>query len=758
MSDFKDLKNRVIISSLGTASLGVFLWFTPAKPLTNWIIAASIGGLVSAELITHKAEKCCKRKILNLENEADNLKINLKAERDLNLCQQAELTNKESLLANSALAYKILSQGKEKLEVSLATLAKELENYRLQIKSLQVANGETATEIMQDSFQEFQSGLNALISSLNRRYPNLNKDWSALSNQFDVIIKLFAAKVSTIISQTNAKDLIEMSLAMQHEIISTGSMLKVKAYKSVITYLTREFDEVVFKNEHEEIIQELNASWQAKNQEIVRTYQNNFEAIKQEFNLVAETVITGYQEDFKSIVDEGMSQAEQIEELQKHILGLQKKLEQSSKPHRFPAAVEQSRVGNAIIDYYYRAGITLDAIDWDDNETGYKLMFHVGRNGSRFISVDILNTNDAPQKLKEVSGAINTPEFKLNTRGGHAVLDIQTRHPKKKDVSREEIDALWIGAKKFESYVRRWERVRITAGSTGGKSPTAKNLALAIIKSRQGKGEIRLYDPQHGSKKDFWDMPKAGTSHEDNVEGMKELCQLLDDRTKAKKGNNQFILYIFDEIDSTIAKYRSDGYAVKDLVVYSLSQGSHQDLGVIYIGQAADANTIPGMSHSQWNNAVQLHIGSNAGIWLDKATTITTEDKNRLREKYRKIQEFCDRMNEELGLDVYTDAAAYRFALAVPLTGIPQFIQLPAFDSYDYHEVMSTNTYNGLNININQSPSLTTTEQVLSTKIQCPECGSENFKLNGKTQSRQPIQKYQCKDCKHNYKASDLIN
>ncbi|MBU7587023.1 MAG: hypothetical protein KAF91_29930 [Nostoc sp. TH1S01] len=757
MSDFKDLKNRVIISSLGTASLGAFLWFTPAKPLTNWIIAASIGGLVSTELIIHKAEKCYKRKIVNLENEVDKLTKNLKVERDLVFRQKGELTNKDSLLANSALTYKTLAQEKEQLKVALATLAEELENYRLKIKSLQVANGETATEIMQDSFEEFQSGLNALIGSLKRRYPNLNKDWSGLVSELENYIKLFSAKVCIIINQTNALDLIEMSLAMQHEIISTGAMLKVKAYKSVIAYLTRGFDEVVFQDEHEAIIQELNATWQTKNQEIITTYHKNFEAIKQEFNLVAETVITGYQEDFKSIVDEGMSQAEQIEELQKHLLGLQKKLEQASKPHRFPAAVEQSRVGNAIIDYYYRAAITLDAIDWDDSETGYKLMFHVGRNGSRFISADILNANDAPQKLKEVSGAINTPEFKLNTRGGHMVLDIQTRHPKKKDVSREEIDALWIPAKKFESYVRRWERVRITSGSTGGKSPTAKNLALAIMKSRQGKGEIRLYDPQHGSKKDFWDMPKAGTSHEDNVEGMKELCQLLDERTKAK-GNHPFILYIFDEIDSTIAKYRSEAYAVKDLVVYSLSQGSHQDLGVIYIGQAADANTIPGMSHSQWNNAVQLHIGSNAGIWLDKSVTITTEDKNRLLEKYRKIQEFCDRMNEELGLDVYTDAAAYRFALAVPLTGIPQFIQLPPFDTYDYNEIMSINTYNVSNTNINQSTSLTVTEQVLSTKVQCPECGSENFKLNGKTQSRHPIQKYQCKDCKHNYKASDLIN
>jgi hypothetical protein len=80
------------------------------------------------------------------------------------------------------------------------------------------------------------------------------------------------------------------------------------------------------------------------------------------------------------------------------------------------------------------------------------------------------------------------------------------------------------------------------------------------MKSRKGQGEIRLYDPQHGSKKDYWDMPKTGTTHEDNVSGMGELCDLLDRRTKTP-GNHPFILYIFDEVDSTIAQEReNNGY------------------------------------------------------------------------------------------------------------------------------------------------------------------------------------------------------
>jgi uncharacterized protein YlaI len=342
------------------------------------------------------------------------------------------------------------------------------------------------------------------------------------------------------------------------------------------------------------------------------------------------------------------------------------------------------------------------------------------------------------------------PKFTFNYQHSTVTLDVTLRKAVKKDSSKDDIDKLWIPVSKFESYVKNWERIRITAGSTGGKSPTAKNLALAIMKQRKGQGEIRLYDPQDGSKKDYWDMPKAGTSHEDNVAGMTELCDELDRRTKTP-GNHPFILYIFDEVDSTIATERENNgyYYFRDKVTYSLKQASHQNIGAIYIGQACDASTIPGMSWSDWNNAVQLHIGANAGIWLDKAKTITGEDKTKLLEQYRKIQEYCDRKNEELGLDIFTDASAYRFALAVPLTGLPKFIQLPDFDSYDYYEVMDDGSSNHSELisSVLQEAIEKASASDELPSVECPDCGSENIKANGTTQTKKPVQKYLCKDC-----------
>ncbi|WP_414589337.1 hypothetical protein [Scytonema sp. PCC 10023] len=433
-----------------------------------------------------------------------------------------------------------------------------------------------------------------------------------------------------------------------------------------------------------------------------------------------------------------------IAQLNQQIIDLKKPLKWSLAQSR------ELQIGNLIIEYFWQTGVYLDRTHSQGDVYSVKLYFQIDRN-SRAIAAKELNEHS--EALQTYCRTLKPVVFTWDGDIALMSAEVVLKDRPKKDSTKDEIDSIWIPAKKFETYVKRWERVRITAGSTGGKSPTAKNLALAIMKSRKGQGEIRLYDPQHGSKKDFWEMPKAGTTHEDNVEGMKELCDLLDQRTKSR-GNHPFVLYIFDEIDSTIAKYRSEAYTVKDLVVYSLSQGSHQDLGVIYIGQSADANTIPGMSHSQWNNAIQLHIGSNAGVWLDKATTVTSEDKTKLLNQYRKIQEFCERMNEELGLDIYTDATAYRFALAVPLTGLPKFIQLPPFDSYDYQEVMGTDV----------KPTSTTSQWVeiqspalVMPTLCCPHCRRTNIKKNGKDKATKTIQQYKCNDCGKGFSELDVI-
>ncbi|NEQ19577.1 MAG: hypothetical protein F6K28_08185 [Microcoleus sp. SIO2G3] len=367
------------------------------------------------------------------------------------------------------------------------------------------------------------------------------------------------------------------------------------------------------------------------------------------------------------------------------------------------------------------------------------------------------------EHLAVLTGAMpgTLPNFEYNYQNCSVTLVVILRKPVKKEQAKGDIDKIWVPVEKFESYVKNWERVRITAGSTGGKSPTAKNLALAIMKQRKGQGEIRLYDPQHGSKKDHWDMPKSGTTHEDNVSGMAELCDELDRRTKTP-GNHPFILYIFDEVDSTIAQERENNgyYYFRDKVTYSLKQASHQNIGAIYIGQSADANEIPGMTHSSWGSSVGLHIGSNAGIAINSLKTLTTEQKTKLLEQYAKIQEYCDRKNEELGLDIFTDPGAYRFALTVPLTGLPKFIQLPDFDSYDYYDVMGdgSQTHNELISSVLEEITEQVTGGDAPPTVICPRCQSSKNKKNGKDKTNKTLQRYKCLNCEHEFSEVEGIS
>ncbi|MBW4597785.1 MAG: hypothetical protein KME46_34000 [Brasilonema angustatum HA4187-MV1] len=441
---------------------------------------------------------------------------------------------------------------------------------------------------------------------------------------------------------------------------------------------------------------------------------------------------------------------------------LTKQNEELQKPLLATGDYYIAEVANTVsLHYYNRLGYKLDFITWDESETGYTITYAIRKNPG--VTDTELFPGNTRELLASECGAFpgTLPKFEFNYQNCSITLIVTTKKAIKKEQAKGDIDKIWIPVEKFESYVKNWERVRITAGSTGGKSPTAKNLALAIMRSRKGQGEIRLYDPQDGSKKDYWDMPKTGTTHADNVAGMEALCDLLDQRSKSK-ANHRFVLFIFDEVDSTIAQERENNgyYYFRDKVTYSLKQASHQNIGAIYIGQACDASTISGMSWSDWNNAVQLHIGANAGIWLDKAKTVTPEDKTKLLEQYRKIQEFCDRKNEELGLDIFTDPGAYRFALAVPLTGLPKFIQLPDFDTYDYYEIMGDGSSNPQELITSVIEPIQ--EKVLSgdalLSVKCPECESDNVVNNGMTQAKTPVQKYLCKECGHKFTAKHLIN
>ena len=729
------IKNNLFLTSFGIGIASTIAMLNPSqgfKYLGAFAVGTSATGVVLSELLTSlchgevnteksKIELLVKEKearILGLDRDYNNLANRYKQLEPFTKQVQNDLENNRQVVLQR--------------ETQISLLKGEIGQLEKQLTDVFKFNMVEAHKIVRDTYNRSVKKLEAQVNALFRNHPDCQEKLNDILIEVDAMRGRFSQKLKDYEQLKDFDELLDVGLQLQEVIIDKCIDLRVKAQTIVIKYLETIVKDAVPYSDFEGYITDLQNKAGEELQNLHQQREKDVQAIAQEWVVANEGHKQKYNTNFAELLEDAKVAVARLQQIEVEVAELR-------KPLKFFGESTYANAGNAISQYFYnRYGYKLDGINWEETETGYKITYAIRSNPG--LSETELYADNSREQLASFTNALKgtLPEFEFNYQNCSVVLSVVLRRAVKKDSSGVDIDKIWVPASKFESYVRRWERVRITAGSTGGKSPTAKNLALAIMHSRNGEGEIRLYDPQDGSKKDYWDMPKAGRSHEDNVSGMAELCAELDRRSKTS-GEHPFVLYIFDEIDSTIAQERENAgyYYFKDKVTYSLKQGSHQNLGAIYIGQACDASTIPGMSWSDWNNAVQVHIGANAGVWLDKAKTIPNEEKTRLLEQYRKIQEYCDRQNEELGLDIFTDAAAYRFALAVPLTGLPKFIQLPDFDSYDYYTVMSSQT--------KDEPDVAPKFEEITPEITCPYCSSTNTKKNGK--SKKGEQYHICLDC-----------
>lgn len=590
---------------------------------------------------------------------------------------------------------------------------------REKLESIGQFNASESHRIVRETFNRQVKKVNAVINALIRNHPDYTEDLQSILDEFESSKIRFIKKIEEYEAINTFDDLLDIGLELQELIIDKSFELRSKAQQLIIRDFASILNDSVEYEEVEQMIGQLTAQAGEQIETVKANLEADKRAIASEWVVSNDQIVNKYETEYTETLNTAKQAVSRLQKLEDELTELRKPLQMYGSSTYAVAA-------NSISGWYYsKYGYILDAITWEEIETGYKLLFAIRRNPG-LTDKEV----EADNSLEQVSAFTNalhgtTPKFEFNRQNSTVTLTVQLRRVVKTSTEKLEADVnkIWVPSSKFESYVRKFERVRITAGSTGGKSPTAKNLALAIMNSRQGKGEIKLYDPQHGSKKDFWGMPKAGISHEDNFTGLKEVCELIDSRRNSR--DHEFKLYIFDEVDNTIANLGKQSSDYRNLLKISIKEGSHADIGVIYIGQSADANELPGMTHSNWNNCVQLHIGSNAGTAIEKLTTLTSEDKTRLLEQYRKIQEYCDRRNEELGLDIFTDPAAYRFALVVPLTGLPKFIQLPDFDSYSYSEVMGKQA----DIKTELSP---TVKVQTAPKLRCDKCGSTEIASRGK--------------------------
>jgi len=693
----KQLKQPKLLLDIAAGSLsilGVFGCFSDFQIIKQLSMGAVIGGGIGlgtsalmAELYAKTAANALERDLLRKQSAVDAVsrKANdLETEVESWKLRHSQAELKVETLENSldTLTREVIQsrQSKATMEVTLGEFqarlsiaSDELNQAQARISLISSEFASNAKITLNQAVSDWKSNLtNALDASLKKR-PDLQPQLSKLRGEVTALCDGHLNAIAQLSHRGNLNQFADEAFTLLWQAASEISSLKVRHKNTLSVGEVRELRTRVEELESADVIS------RSDYERVI----GNYKSLVDEFRIQKDEIVTGildHAESLKTEID--TDHDAYVNQLIQQLEKATQQIAELKKAHRFPGVTEQSRVGNSIIEYYSRFGFILDALDWDDSECGYRLMFYVGRN-PRFISAEMLNDGDLPEKLKELTGAIALPKFAYSTRGGHVVLEVQTRKAKKRDTSEADINRLWVPAAQFEKTVKGWSRVRLTGGSESGKSPTAENLAVAILKHRPGVP--KLFNPQHDSVKNHWSIPVVGTSHKDSEKGIKALAEQVDARANGQETRDTFEISIFDEIDSTMSHTKGKKAVIGGHVNFIIKQASHQNLGAIFIGQNANASEYPGMDRSDWNSAVNVHIGANAYDAIENSNRFTSDEQAKLKKTADRLTEFCTAKNEELSLDK-TDPNAYRFALVIEPNKKPYFIELPAFGTYSYDQ------------------------------------------------------------------------
>jgi hypothetical protein len=706
--NFQLLRNSFVIGSMGLGFTGFFALFTPYQQYSQFLISAGLGSLASGSLAIRESEKISNRKKKKLLNDIAIL--------------QADISHFSKLLQDKHMQLKRTIIERDNAEECVSAFRKIIDLKESELAATKEAlndsrdvNFNAAVITLKESLEEVRGQINNLVPYLVKKF---NVDVSSLLTEFNQDCCLITKQIAVITDNTKLtnEQLIAACLAIQHSILNKGLSLKAKLYKAALDNLQKQFCNVIPVSDHNQQIKQLREE-----------YLKNIKSIHQEFNSVADGVISAYKSDFSEVVNDGMAQSQELELLQNQIHSLNNKLGELSKPLQFVGTSESARVGNSIINYYsLKLGICLDAIDFSSTEVGYKLLFHLSRN-SRFIPTDTLNDGNNPDKIKELSGSLNSPKFTQSERGNYVSLDIELRKVEKKSLSIEDVRRLIEPSNKFGEIVSRYHSnkptLRVMTRTGGGKGVAVKNL-LNYYVNHWEQWELWLSDPQHGSFEDYWNCPKIAKSPSEASSILDVFCEEF----KARKNNQSLnpdipIMAIFDECDKTFDKKQKAG------ISQIWTEIRHRKMKMILIGQSAEVGK-QGWTWDELNNMSLMFIGEAIGTAIKHADDLgwSSEMKSKIPSIYAKVSDFFNQQNADIPVKNH-----YRLALLI--------------DGMKYDFVEIPPALDGELIN-NKSWLVNAPWQSKAIKenadVACTSCGSVNIKKNGRLGDKQ---RYKCGDC-----------
>ena len=716
-----------VVLAVGSA----IILFVPHKLFKPYKSAASY--LMSASVISFLTTRHSMRDVLDevekLESEhTDNTQLLEKKIVTLT-DDKADLNNQIGVLMGEI----------EALKLDASEQLAELQTCQKSLKEVFLFNKETAHRLVEECYQVGMKKCVCHIESLYRNYAECRTQLDEIKLEIEAKKERFSDKLTAYNSITSFDELIDVGLELQELIITQTIELRCKAQSVVINHLLQITTDAVPYPDFESYIESFKYAAGERIEQTEEKRKSDLQAIAQEFTVLVDNHKSRYITDVDDAISTAKLAVHQLEISRYELQEALAKIEEYKKPVAFSGASSFATMANSVSSYYYnRYQFLLDALDWQETETGFKVIYSIRRNPG-LVESEISADNSLEQTAAFCNALHGTePKWEFNRQFSQLSLTIAHRRIVK---LKNELPRGVRTADKFVSTVKNWRRVRITGGSESGKSPTAENLICATLS--QIKGTCDFYDPMFESVKNYRSIPAVGRSHADSVQGLKEYQAKMQSMP-----SDSLYLAWFDEIDTTLDENPKSASDLKAV----LKQSSHKNSGLIITGQNANVRNLKGgFDRSDMNNFVCVHIGDNYRDALANSHLSESERSN-LMKTGDALTEYCAAKNDEDGLDL-TDPAAYRFALVLEPNKKGYFMILPEFGAYTWHDLTAPTDPTDTDPTATATDPTAPTVTVRQKNPNCSQCGSES-KKNGflKTEGER-VQRYKCKnsECRHEF-------
>lgn len=486
------------------------------------------------------------------------------------------------------------------------------------------------------------------------------------------------------------------------------------------------------------------------NEEIILKLSNSFNLNKASFEELKEQVA--------DLLDEIDAKNLEIHDLKNEVRKL-------NLPRHFYGSSNIPLAGNDIINYYYeKYGYRLDGMNWEESETGYKLLFSIRRNPG--IGKKELEADNSIEQLAAFTNALHKtlPEFDFNYQHCLLTLSVQLRKVVKPELTPDDIfrECDVIRADKFGSTIKRYHidktgkpTLRVMSATGGGKGIMVKNLVDFYLQNIPGY-EIWLSDPQHGSDEDYWYCDKTAKSPSEAKQLFNRYAQVLRQRDDKTSTNPKTpIIAVFDEFDK---KHDLEDKKTASDIWTTIR---HHNMRLVLIGQCSEV----GRNKWTWDDMLNcglLFIENGIDTFVKHATKdlgMKADDFDAFVVRYNKVSKWMVQANKEIDLPenhyriacLYVNGRAYLMelprALKAPLTSGKSWLVSEPFETSKPEDTMT------------QWTEISHPSELHKPAICCKHCGSTKFEKHSRVKDAAK-HRYLCLnvECGKTFVADKLTN